>query len=70
MKRSKLVETNEKIARTVTDTFGRIERAAVGGYTKIEDAFVERYLLHDGETLEQAKQRLKDAAAQQRLPRE
>ena len=49
MAKSKLVEANEKIAEKVTDTFG-----------KIEDAFVERYLAKDGETVEEAKKRLKN----------
>ncbi len=32
----------------------------IGGYTKIEYAFVARYLLKDGETLEEAKLRPKN----------
>ncbi len=49
MAKSKTVKTNEKIAEKV-----------VGGYTKIEDAFVDRYLTKDGETVEEAKARLKN----------
>lgn len=45
---SKLVNSNKKIADKLT-----------GYYNKIEDKFVEKYLLHNGETIEQAKQRLK-----------
>ena len=59
MAKSKLVETNEKIAEKVVDAYKKIEDTVVGGYTKIEDAFVDRYLTKDGETLEEAKARLK-----------
>ena len=31
----------------------------MGGYTKIEDAFVDRYLTRDGETVQEAKERLR-----------
>ena len=31
----------------------------VGGYTKIEDKFIDAYLAKDGETIEEAKARLK-----------
>ena len=43
----------------MVDTYKKIEDTVVGGYTKIEDAFVDRYLTKDGETLEEAKARLK-----------
>lgn len=32
----------------------------VGGYQKVEDAFVDRYLTRDGETVEDAKVRLQE----------
>ena len=47
MAKSKLVKANEKIAENV-----------VGGYKKIEDKFVDEFLTRDGETFEEAKQRL------------
>ena len=50
MAKSKLVNANEKIAEKVTATFGA---------TKMEDAFVDRYLTRDGESVEEAKARLK-----------
>ena len=59
MVKSKLVETNEKIAKKVVDTYQKVEDTVVGGYTKIEDAFVDRYLTKDGESIEEAKARLK-----------
>ena len=47
MAKSKLVKANEKIAENV-----------VGGHKKIEDKFVDEFLTRDGETVEEAKQRL------------
>lgn len=63
MAKSSLVRANEKIAKKVTATFGKIEKHVVGGYTKIEDAFVDRYLTQDGESVEEAKRRLRQEPA-------
>lgn len=59
MAKSKIVKANEKIAEKVTDGFKKISDTVVKGYTKIEDSFVDRYLTKDGETVEEAKARLK-----------
>lgn len=59
MAKSKIVKANEKIAGTVVGGYKKIENAVVGGYTKIEDKFVKAYLTKDGETVEEAKARLK-----------
>ena len=70
MAKSKIVKANEKIAEAVTggykkiekgvvDGYKKIEQGVVGGYTKIEDKFVDAYLTKDGETVEEAKARLK-----------
>lgn len=70
MAKSKIIKANEKIAETVVGgykkiedtvvgTYKKIENAAVKSYTKIEDKFVDNYLTHDGETVEEAKERLK-----------
>ncbi len=70
MAKSKIVKANEKIAEAVTggykkiekgvvDGYKKIERGVVNGYTKIEDKFVDAYLTKDGETVEEAKERLK-----------
>ena len=70
MAKSKIVKANEKIAEAVTggykkiekgvvDGYKKIEKGVVGGYTKIEDKFVDAYLTKDGETVEEAKARLK-----------
>ena len=70
MAKSKMVKANEKIAEAVTDGYKKIEKGVVGGYkkieqgvvsgyTKLEDKFVDAYLTKDGETVEEAKARLK-----------
>lgn len=76
MAQSKIVEANGKIAdgvvsgykkieRGVIDGYKKIERGVVDGYTKLEDKFVEKYLAHDGETVEEAKERLKKTGSKE-----
>ena len=59
MAKSKIVTGVKKIEKTVVDSYKKIEDTVVLGYTKIEDKFVDMYLTKDGETVEQAKERLK-----------
>ncbi|MEE0927692.1 MAG: hypothetical protein UIG59_00755, partial [Acutalibacteraceae bacterium] len=70
MAKSKIAAANQKIAEAVTDGYKKIEngvvegykkieQGVVNGYTKIEDKFVDAYLTKDGETVEEAKARLK-----------
>lgn len=59
MAKSKIVKANEKVADAVVGTYKKVEDTVVGGYTKIEDKFVDKYLTKDGETIEEAKARLK-----------
>jgi hypothetical protein len=59
MAKSKIVRANEKIAKAVTVGYKKIEKGVVDGYTKIEDKFIDAYLTKDGETVEEAKARLK-----------
>ena len=70
MAKSKIVKVTEQIADAVTGGYKKIEKGVVGGYkkieqgvtagyTKIEDKFVDAYLTKDGETVEEAKARLK-----------
>ncbi|MGN0476380.1 MAG: hypothetical protein ACI4HM_03480 [Ruminococcus sp.] len=59
MAKSKLIKANEKIAKKVTSGFDKMCDTVVGGYTKIEDGFVDRYLTRDGETVAEAKERIK-----------
>lgn len=69
MAKSKLVKANEKIAEKVVGGYKKIEDGVVGGYKKIEegvvggftkmsDSFVDQFLTKDGETVEEAKERL------------
>ena len=71
MAKSKIVKANKKIAEAVTggykkiekgvvDGYKKIEQGVVNGYTKIEDKFIDTYLTKDGETVEEAKARLKE----------
>lgn len=61
MAKSKLVNLNKKIEKAVVNGYQKIEENVVGGYTKIEDKFVDQYLTKDGESIEDAKSRLKKA---------
>ncbi|MBD5508278.1 MAG: hypothetical protein HDR05_09600 [Lachnospiraceae bacterium] len=69
MSDSKLKKVNEKIAEGVTSGYKKIEDGVVGGYKKIEggvvgaykkveDGFVDKFLTHEGESVEDAKKRL------------
>lgn len=60
MARSKLVKVNQNIEKKVVGGYKRIENAVVSGYKKIEDKFVDQYLTKEGETIEEAKIRLKN----------
>ena len=62
-------ETNEKILDGITEGYEKIEEGVVSGYKKIEsgvvegfgkmtDKFVGKFLVRDGETLDDAKARL------------
>ena len=54
--KSKIVEANEKI-----------QNGAVNGFSKIEDSFISRYLLREGESIEEAKERLKREEQETRI---
>ena len=69
MAKSKLVAANKKIEEAVVGGYKKIEDGVVGGYKKIEngvvggfnkmtDKFVDNYLTKDGESVEEAKERL------------
>lgn len=49
----------KEIADKVVNTYKTIEKTVVEEYNKIEDKFVSKYLMHEGETLQSAKERLK-----------
>lgn len=71
MANSKLVKANQKIAKTVVDSYKTVEDAVVSGYKKVENTvvgayekvenkFVDQFLTKDGESVEEAKMRLKE----------
>lgn len=73
MAKSKLVEANEKIAEGVISGYKKIEEGVVGGYKKIEegavggfnkiaDKFVDNFLTKEGESVEEARERLAEEA--------
>ena len=55
---SKIVDTNKKIEDAVVGSYKKVEDTVVGGYKKIEDKFVDTFLKKDGETTDEAKERL------------
>lgn len=70
MAKSKLAKVNEEIAETVVKGYKKIEDGVVTGYkkiengvvegfTRIEDAFVDQFLTKEGETVEDAKKRMR-----------
>lgn len=42
----------------------KIEKVVVNGYKKVEDKFVDTFLKKDGETIEEAKTRVKEEQEQ------
>ena len=57
---SKLVDANKKIENAVVGGYKKVEETVVGGYKKIEDKFVDTFLKKDGETIEEAKERIQN----------
>jgi len=71
MAKSKFIEANKKVAEAVTDGYKNIERGVVDGYkkmengvvegyTKMEDKFIAQFLTREGESVEDARKRLKE----------
>lgn len=58
MAKSKLVKANEKIAKGVVGGYKKIESGVVGGFNKIADKFVDNFLTKEGESVEEARERL------------
>lgn len=66
MAKSKLVQMNTKIEKQLETGLQKISNRVVGSYTKIEDKFVDQYLTKEGESIDQAKLRLKKEQAQRK----
>ena len=75
MEKSKLVQANEKITGAViggykkieegvVDVYQKIEDGVTGVFKKVEDGFVDKFLTHEGETVEDAEKRLVEEQAQ------
>lgn len=73
MAKSKLIKANKKVAENVVIVYKKIENGVVGGYRKIEnsvvggfnkicDSFVDNFLTREGESVEDARQRLNKEA--------
>ena len=65
---AKIADMGEKIAKTVTEGYQKIENGVVGSYKKIEGTFTEKFLEEDGslktgkvgETVTQGFQKIED----------
>ena len=68
---AKIADMGEKIAKSVTEGYQKIEGGVVGSYKKMEhsvvdgfgkvsDKFVEKLFTKEGESVEDAKKRLSD----------
>lgn len=55
-----VVDTYKAIEKGVVGAYKAVEDSVVGAYQKVEDAFVEKFLAKPGETVDDAKARLKD----------
>ena len=53
-----VVEGYKKIESGVVEGYKKIEETVVGGFEKMSDGFVEKHLMKEGETLEEAKARI------------
>ncbi len=55
-----LADVNEKIAETVTAGYKKIENGVVNGFDKVTNKCVETLFAKDGESVEEAKKRMKE----------
>lgn len=61
---SKIVDANKKIEDVVVGGYKKVEDTVVSEYQKIEDKFVDTFLKKDGETNEEAKERIRQEQKQ------
>ena len=55
----KLANMVEKISGSVTEGYQKIEDGVVDGFNKVSDKFVEKLFAKEGESVEEAKKRLR-----------
>ncbi len=60
MMKSKLIRTNKKIEKKVVGAYKAVEDGVVETYKKVEDKFVDCFLTKEGETVLEAKERLRN----------
>lgn len=53
-----VVEGYKNIEEGVVEGYKKIEDSVVGSFNKMSDGFVEKHLLKEGETVEEAKERI------------
>lgn len=58
---AKLADINEKIAETVVDGYKSIKKGAVDGFNKVSDKCIDVFFTKEGETVEEAKERLNNS---------
>lgn len=58
MAKSKLVKANDKIAEGVVGGYKKIEEGVTQRFDKIADKFVDNFLTKEGESVEEARERL------------
>ncbi|MCH4168881.1 MAG: hypothetical protein LKF42_06495 [Streptococcaceae bacterium] len=61
----KVVGTYKKIEDSTVGTYKKVEKGAVEGFEKVTDHFVEKLFKKDGESLDEAKKRLKQNEEEQ-----
>ena len=54
-----VLDTYQKVEDGVVGSYKKVESGVVSGYKKIENKFVEKFLAREGETVEEAKERLR-----------
>lgn len=59
-----VVDTYQKIEDGVVGTYQKVEKGVVGAYKKVEDTFVGHFLTREGESVEEAKERLRRQSEQ------
>lgn len=58
-----VVDGYKAIEKGVVDGYKKIEQGVVEGYKKIEDKFIDTFFAKEGESTQQAKERLVNQAA-------
>lgn len=68
MAKSKLVQANKKIEKNVVEAYEKIQNTVISGYQKIEAKFIDQFLTNEDETIEAAKERIKQENEKKRQP--